>query len=57
MKFALTVAALVTVVAAIPGEYVPFQPELGKRCVWCTTDSATECCYKPSACGTPACNE
>ena len=57
MKYTFVLAALVAAVAAMPGDYVPFQPNLDRRCTWCTANGVKECCVHRSMCGTPGCNE
>jgi len=57
MKFSVaTFVLLITIVVAVPSEYVPFEPAFEKRCLICPAPS-NECCFQLQACDTPGCNE
>jgi hypothetical protein len=61
MQFSLAIlAAFIGLAVAGPSEeYVPYNFELGRRCVLCNPPGSgdNECCFQKSACYTPGCNE
>ncbi|PMD24671.1 hypothetical protein NA56DRAFT_700322 [Hyaloscypha hepaticicola] len=57
MKFSVVAFVLfITIVGAVPSEYVPFEPDFGKRCLICPAPS-DECCWELKDWDTPGCND